>query len=63
MIDSFLLDLIKYLYKYMYKITMEEIKLKLIAQQARIPLSEAFYFLLPEEQLKVKKIFSQKKIF
>ena len=46
----------------MYKITMEEIKIKLIAQQARIPLSEAFYFLLPEEQLKVKKIFSQKNI-
>ena len=41
----------------MYKITMEEIKLKLISQQARIPLSEAFYFLLPEEQLKLKNIY------
>jgi len=46
----------------MYKITMEEIKLKLISHEARIPLSEALYFLLPHEQIKIKNIFEKKYI-
>ena len=36
---------------------MEEIKVKLMSQQARIPISEAFIFLLPEEPLKLKNIY------
>jgi len=39
------------------QITMDEIKLKLISQQARIPLNEALYVFLPEGQIKIKNIF------
>ena len=38
----------------MCEITREGIKSKLISQQARMPSSEAFYFLLPEEQFESK---------
>ena len=44
---------------YLCQIRIEEIKLKLIPQQARIPLNEALYFLLSEEHIKVKNVFNK----